>query len=390
MMIKKKKKKKKKKKSLKPNKKTRTKNKEKNKMRKFATLRKVDSTEPIPGAERVELAHVDGWRCVVLKGEFQPGEEVVFIEADAAIKNLDDPRFEFLRKTSYRCWKDPSGTVLDECYRIKTIKIAGQFSQGMVLKKSAFEKELQEAEATGKSLDEILNIAHFDELDEELQAITGARSCMDTRGTFTTLVPKTDLERIQNLPEFFEKHRDTAFEVTIKYDGMSTTVGYSPSKYPEEPFFICSRNNMLKNGSDNAFCRVAKKLNLEDILKAHYEATGHELILQGELCGPKIQSNRGKFTEERLFVFQIFDVTDCKWYSPSERFAFCTANGLDHVRVVSEYCKVFQQFDTIEKLISTTYMDGENGTRAEGLVFKSMDGKVDFKVLNPQYLMKNQ
>jgi RNA ligase (TIGR02306 family) len=261
---------------------------------------------------------------------------------------------------------------------------------GTCIKESAFEEELQEAKATGKSLDEILNIVHFDELDEELQAIANPQTRMVTRGKFTTLVSKTDLERIQNLPDFFEVYKDMPFEVTLKYDGMSMTTGYSPAKYPEEPFFICSRKNMLKSDSDNAFCRVAKKLDLEGILKAHYEATEHELILQGELCGPKIQSNRGKFTEERLFVFQIFDVTDCRWYSPSERFAFCTANGLDHVRVISESCKVFQQFDTIEKLISATYMDGENGTRAEGLVFKSMDGKVDFKVLNPQYLMKNQ
>ncbi|MGF3998920.1 hypothetical protein ACQX8C_14375, partial [Staphylococcus aureus] len=37
-------------------------------MRKLATLRRVSALNPIEGADRIELAVVDGWQCVVKKG----------------------------------------------------------------------------------------------------------------------------------------------------------------------------------------------------------------------------------------------------------------------------------------------------------------------------------
>ena len=41
-------------------------------MRKIATIQKIWKIEPIAGADRIELAHVLGWQCVVNKGQFQP------------------------------------------------------------------------------------------------------------------------------------------------------------------------------------------------------------------------------------------------------------------------------------------------------------------------------
>ena len=39
-------------------------------MRKLASIRKVSKIEPIEKADSLELAHVDGWQCVVGKGQF--------------------------------------------------------------------------------------------------------------------------------------------------------------------------------------------------------------------------------------------------------------------------------------------------------------------------------
>lgn len=38
-------------------------------MRKLASVRKVANLIPIPEADRIEVAVVDGWKCVVKKGE---------------------------------------------------------------------------------------------------------------------------------------------------------------------------------------------------------------------------------------------------------------------------------------------------------------------------------
>ncbi len=43
-------------------------------MRKLATIRQISRLEPIPKADRIELALIDGWEAVVKKGEFKEGD----------------------------------------------------------------------------------------------------------------------------------------------------------------------------------------------------------------------------------------------------------------------------------------------------------------------------
>ena len=49
-------------------------------MRKLASIQRVWAIEPIDGADRIELAHVLGWQCVVNKGQFQPMDTAVYFE----------------------------------------------------------------------------------------------------------------------------------------------------------------------------------------------------------------------------------------------------------------------------------------------------------------------
>lgn len=52
-------------------------------MRKLASIREISAIHPIPGADRIEVAQVDGWECVVQKGEFQVGQHIVYVEVDS-------------------------------------------------------------------------------------------------------------------------------------------------------------------------------------------------------------------------------------------------------------------------------------------------------------------
>ena len=47
-------------------------------MRKLASIQRVWKIEPIEGADRIELAHVLGWQCVVNKDQFQPTDTAVY------------------------------------------------------------------------------------------------------------------------------------------------------------------------------------------------------------------------------------------------------------------------------------------------------------------------
>lgn len=66
-------------------------------MRKLASIQTITSLEPIPNADRIELARVLGWKCVVKKGGFKVGDKCVYIEIDS-IPPSDIPAFDFLLK----------------------------------------------------------------------------------------------------------------------------------------------------------------------------------------------------------------------------------------------------------------------------------------------------
>ena len=69
-------------------------------MRKLASIQRIWKIEPIEGADRIELAHVLGWQCVVNKGQFQEMDLAVYFEVDSFLPIA--PEFEFLRVSSYR------------------------------------------------------------------------------------------------------------------------------------------------------------------------------------------------------------------------------------------------------------------------------------------------
>ena len=68
--------------------------------RKLASIQEIIKIEPIEGADRIELAYVLGWQCVVNKGQFKPADRAVYFEIDSFLPIRDE--FEFMRASSYR------------------------------------------------------------------------------------------------------------------------------------------------------------------------------------------------------------------------------------------------------------------------------------------------
>ena len=95
-------------------------------MRTLASIQKIKDITPIQGADRIELAHVLGWQCVVQKGKFRTGDPCVYFEVDSFLPIR--PEFEFLRSSSYR-----KSDLLGEGFRLKTMKFRGEISQGLVM-----------------------------------------------------------------------------------------------------------------------------------------------------------------------------------------------------------------------------------------------------------------
>jgi RNA ligase (TIGR02306 family) len=123
--------------------------------RKLATIRKISIIEPIEGADKIELATVDGWKVIVAKNVgHKVGDLVVYCEIDSFLPIRDE--FEFLRKSSYKKMSDGS-----EGFRLKTIRLRGQLSQGLLLPISVLD-EYKYLPLEGDDVTEILGIIKYE------------------------------------------------------------------------------------------------------------------------------------------------------------------------------------------------------------------------------------
>ena len=73
--------------------------------RELAYAVKVTNITPIEGADRVELAHVNGWQVMVKKGEYKIGDLAVYFEIDSKLPEIEP--FEFMAKYKYNSEKSP-------------------------------------------------------------------------------------------------------------------------------------------------------------------------------------------------------------------------------------------------------------------------------------------
>lgn len=92
----------------------------------MASVRRVDEIIAIEGADKIEVARIGGWRVVVKKGEFQEGSLAIYCEIDSFIPTEIAPS---LTKSGHAP-KEYNGVQGE---RLKTVKLKGQISQGLLL-----------------------------------------------------------------------------------------------------------------------------------------------------------------------------------------------------------------------------------------------------------------
>ena len=238
-----------------------------------------------------------------------------------------------------------------------------------------------------------LAVRHYDEVASRAMKVSEKQVSADQKGLFPSFIPKTDEERIQNLPGYFSSLQDMEFEVTRKVDGSSMTVFYSPSNRPDDPFGICSRNFELKpECTESAYVQMAEKFKLKQALAFEHWESGLELAIQGELNGPGINKNRDCLTELDFKVFRIWDIKNACYLTPNQRILFCKKHHIPHVPVIERYFKPFTVFKDMDELLK--FSDGltENGHPREGLVYKEERAccPITFKAVSNEYLLKEK
>ena len=414
----------------------------KDNVRELAYLVYVDAIEPIEGKDRVEAAVVGGWRTMVRKGVFKPGDIGIYIEVDS--QTPETAPFEFLSKYHYK---------------VKTQKFKTFYSQGLLMHPSDFGWKINELFFTDNEKPFIRDnndVKHY--VDDESRFLTKqlgityavaednkrkapsvdkykkmaqrhpelfkkrwARWMMkrdwgkkvmffffgkkkDKRGGWPSWVKKTDEERCQNMPWLFTDPdwHETKWIATEKIDGTSTTFTLHRGKRFHKPeFYVCSRNVCFDTPEKNEKCFYESNVYLEmaevygvrkileDMLAA--DNTLEFVTLQGETYGDGVQK-RTYSVPAGHHAFMAFNLIyghkgeTPRRCNPIEMTNILTPLGVPCVPIIHT---AFLLPDTCDELLAiatdTSALDNE---MREGLVFRDMNGERSFKAVSNEFLVK--
>lgn len=366
-------------------------------MRQLATIQTISKIEEIPGADKVELAHIKGWQCVVNKGDFKADDLCVFFEIDSLLP-ADNPVFDFMAKGNSVRTVTVDGKEY-KGYKLKTRRLLGQLSQGLALPVTPF--NWPDGIAAIKYETDVSDVLGIVKWEAPLSAnLTG-----QVRGTYPSFIPKTDEERIQNCSKILEDFDGDDFYVTEKLDGSSMTVFKSSVETPNtcedpnmsnaaifEEFHVCSRNMDLRETEGNTFWRVARDLDLENKIPVG-------IAVQGELVGEGIQGNPLKLTGQHFYAFGVYIIGAGRYMDYGEMKAFLTEKGIEMVPTVAENLSLNFTMDEVLKMADGPSRLNKEAKR-EGLVFRPLKeskyrvprglSRLSFKAISNDYLLSEK
>lgn len=343
-------------------------------MRNLVSVQEVKNILPIPDADAIEVIEVLGWKLVVKKNEFQIGDKVVYFEVDSFLPIED--RYEFLRNSSFK--KHPT---LGEGFRIKTIKLRGQISQGLALSLSALGIE---DVPVGTDLTDRLGVRKW-------EAIETLSDWGVMKDGLPDGVSKTDETRIQSIyDEIMPQFEGRKYYISTKIDGTSITMLRQNGE-----FKVCSHSNEILNTAPSSIWDYARK---HDIEKKMISAGVDNYAFQGEMAGPNIQKNRLNLTAPKWFIFTVKDLTTGKRLGLEEMRTICEKVGLDMVPIEEEGENLIDRYPTIDSLLERAKGKYYSGQNKEGIVIRpikpvhsqTVGGALSFKVLNNDYLLKEK
>ena len=399
--------------------------------RELAYLITVDAIEPIPGKDRVECAVVGGWRTMVKKDVFKPGDIGIYIEIDS--KTPEKEPFDFLEKYHYK---------------VKTQKFKTFYSQGLLMHPDDFgwpyaadnsgvyvNGKFCAIDDDSRFLTSQLGITYATAEDNKRKAPSAdkykkmaqrhpdlfkkkwARWMMKRtwgkkvmffffgkkkdKRTWPAWVKKTDEERVQNMPWVFEAAdwHDARWIATEKIDGTSTTFTMKRLGKKKFDFYVCSRNVCFDTPEkedkcfyeSNVYTEMAQKYNVKAVLRDMLNAdiSLEFVTLQGETYGEGIQKRDYSLKGHDFMAFNlIYGQKDgtAKRLNPIEMTLALNTYRIPCIPIVNADFKMPATCD--ELLAIATDKSAVDGKEREGLVFRDVNGERSFKAVSNEFLAK--
>ncbi len=343
-----------------------------------------------PNADRLDIVSVLGWHCVASKYSLKVGDLVVYFPVDTLLP-------EAVQQTLQGESKVKVGS------RIKTVKIRGVFSQGMVVPIRDFPS--LGITKVGTDVSELLGCTKHDP-DANLpktMSFQGNTVKQQKRNVDKQFPKYSSFTHLARCGFLFDDNDDVV--VTEKLHGTSARFGWVPREgklsraigwikglfgRPDKgTFYVGSRNVNFAQGkaaeqktfySTNVYLRIAEDLKLADKLEKGD-------VVYGEIVGPGIQKG-WVYTPE--LSFHVYDVMqNGQFLSDGDLDHWCAYMGLNRVPVLHR-CK-FSEFHP-EDYSQSKFPD----TICEGVVVRTSQEvgaggqRAMAKYVRPEYHLANE
>lgn len=382
--------------------------------RALAHVEEIVDIQPIPNADKIEVATILGWKVVIAKADnFKVGDKVVYIEIDSKVP--ERPEFEFLR---------------DRKFRVRTIRLRGQYSQGLIVPLSILGKGNY---SIGDNVTEKLGITYYVPEDNARKAAKPPKSLRyqsmaarhknlfkrrpfrwlmrrewgrkllfvffgrkkDKPKAFPTkfaFIHKTDEDRIENLPWLLGYTNPLI--VTEKLDGTSSTYILERRGRKFE-FWVLSRNVRQLNEDQscyhdyNIYWAMAKKYNIETHLREYLEANPElsYVCIQGESVG-SVQGNPLKLPEDDLYIFNFITSSEGRLTSLDGK-KIVEGWGMKWVPILDENFTMPTDMEEFKQMATAKSVVNPQVLR-EGIVLRDPKTNLSFKNVSREYLLKHQ
>jgi len=219
--------------------------------RKLASVTTIKAIRPIAGADKILLARftTNSWQTIIsVEDKFKVGDKAVFFEIDSFLPK--EERYNTLEGRCNKVMKEREG------YRLKSIKLRGEISQGFAMPIHSF-PELDQTASDNTDVTDILGVKLY-----QLPIASGrfGFNIGRPKGGFPHFVKKTDQSRIQSMGnrEIMDLFNHIGFEISEKVDGTSATFAlkYNPQKVIGTPEDYVPDNPNYFTGADGEIYRI--------------------------------------------------------------------------------------------------------------------------------------
>lgn len=351
----------------------------------------IKDVQPHPNADRLDIATVKGWNCIIQKGSYEVGDWVIFFPPDCILPDwlIEKYELEFLKKGG----------------RIGTLKLRGYISQGLVLPVNCLLECSRGGYVVGDNVADVLGIKKY-EVPEKLDTRQGKTTTRKVQNPWFTKY--TDIENIKNFDSVFEEGEPVV--ITEKIHGSNIRFGWLPieinfkngdwlgilrslwKKYIKKEtheFVYGSHNVQLQWDSQknfyekNIYAEVLKDYDTKNLPK--------NVIFYGEVYGKGVQDLEYGKSGLSLVIFDIKEATLNAYAEWKDVRRLCEIHGF--VPVPTLYIGDFS-LDILEKETVGNSVIGLGQIR-EGCVVKSLHeenhpkiGRKILKSINPEYLAR--